>query len=286
MGPVTDPPTPGAAEATPPVASRRTRRGRADVFPDASAPPVRRYVMAFSTMALSALIGLSAFAGDYLLAGAVAVTALCLAVAWHPLLGLSRSPVPGLLLSLGGLAAVAVVQLTTSDPFLRNLPVVVAGALVLVFLHQLVRKPPRDQLTESIAASVAGVALVCGGAAFLPLTHTLDGREVLAAGLAAVGAGSLGDLLVGRGSMHTWQLPISMLLGGWAAVAVSVLAQAPPIAHAALLGFLVAAVSHAVRRVLAPHPLLATVAGQVCAAAASILSVGIVVYAFARLVVG
>ena len=86
--------------------------------------------------------------------------------------------------------------------------------------------------------------------------------------------------------MHTWQLPISMLLGGWAAVGVSLLTGTPSIAHAALLGFLVAAVSHAVRRVLAPHPLLGTTAGQVCAAAASVLSVGIVIFAFARVVVG
>ena len=277
---------PGAAEAAQAATSRRTRRGRAGVYPDASAPPVRRYVMVLATIALSALIALSAFADDYLLAGAVAVTGLCLTTSWHPLLGLSRARVPGLLLTLTGLATVAVVHLTTTDPFLRNLPLVVAAALVLVFLHQLVRKPPRDQLTESIAASVAGVAIVAGGSALLPLAHTIDGREVLAAGLAAVGAGALGDLLVGRGSMHAWQLPISMLLGGWAAVAVSVVAEAPSVAHAALLGFLVAAVSHAVRRVLAPHPLLATVPGQAAAAAASILSVGIVVYAFARLVVG
>lgn len=283
---MTDPTTPGAPEVAQAAASRRTRRGRADVFPDASAPPVRRYVMVLSTIALCALIALSAFADEYLLAGAVAVTGLCLAVSWHPFLGLAHAKVPGLLLALSAVAAVVVVQLTTGDPFLRNLPVVVAGALVLVFLHQLVRKPPREQLTESIAASVAGVALVAGGSALIPLTHTLDGQEVLAVGLAAVGAGSLGDLLMGRGSMHTWQLPISMLLGGWAAVAVYVLAHTPSLAHAALLGFLVAAVSHAVRRVLAPHPMLATVPGQVCAAAASILSVGIVIYAFARLVVG
>lgn len=278
---------PAAASATPVAASRRAaRHGRDSVFPDAAAPPARRYVMVASTIALAALIALSAFADEYLLAGAVALTGLCLAAAWHPLLGLGRATVPSLVLALTGLAAVAVAQLTTTDPFLRHVPVVVAGALVVVFLHQLVRKPPRDRLTESIAASVAGIAVLASGAGFVPLTRTIDGREVLAVGLAAVGAGALGDLLVGRGSMHTWQLPISMLLGGWAAVGVSVLAGAPGLAQAALVGFLVAAVSHAVRRVLAPHPVLRTVPGQVCAAAASILSVGVVVYAFARLVVG
>ncbi len=283
---MTEPTTPGAPEATPAVASRRSRRSRADVFPDASAPPVRRYVMVASTIVLCALIALSAYADGYLLAGAVAVTGLCLALMWHPLLGLAHPRVPTLLLAAAGLATVAVVQLTTTDPFLRHVPSVVAAALVLAFLHQLARRPPRDQLTESVAATVGGVAILVAGAGLLPLTRTLDGRAVLAVGLAAVGAGALGDLLVGRGSMHAWQLPISMLLGGWAAIAVAVVAEAPSIAHAALLGFLVAAVSHAVRRILAPHPLLATVPGQVCAAAASILSVGVVIYAFARLVVG
>lgn len=283
---MTDPTTPDAAAAAASMPSRRSRRGRADVFPDRAAPPARRYGMVGATILLSALIALSAFADEYLLAAAVAVTGLSLAAFWHPMLGLGRSRVPTLLLTAVALTMVAVVHLTDTSPFLRHLPIVVAGALVLVFLHQLVRRPPRAHLTESIAVSVTGVALLASGAGMLPLTRTLDGSELLAVGLAAVGAGALGDLLVGRGTMHAWQLPISMLLGGWAAVAASALTHAPTLAHAALLGFIVAAVSHAVRRVLAPHPLLGTVPGQVCAAAASICSVGIVIYAFARLVVG
>lgn len=276
------PPAPGAGT---PAVSRRARRGSGS-FSTAAAPPVRRPVEVVATMALSALVALSAYAGPLLLAGAVAVTSATLALGWHRLLGGPSVRVPSLLLLLVALTACGLLAVTEQDPFLERLPLVVAGGLLLVFLHQLVRRPPRDRLTESVTISASGIALLAMGAALVPLTHTLDGREVLAVAMAALGVAALSDLLVGLGTLHAWQLPIAMLLGGWAGMGVAWASGAPPLGQAALLGFLVAAVSHAVRRVLAPQPFLATFAGQAAAAAASVLAVGVIVYTFARVLVG
>jgi hypothetical protein len=78
--------------------------------------------------------------------------------------------------------------------------------------------------------------------------------------------------------LRQWALFISMILGGGAAVLVSVVAGDPMPGPAALLGLLAAAISHAARRVMAPLPATAMPRAQLAVAAASSMLVGVVAY--------
>ncbi|MGL5862560.1 MAG: hypothetical protein ACRCY9_15010, partial [Phycicoccus sp.] len=75
-------------------------------------------------------------------------------------------------------------------------------------------------------------------------------------------------------------------LGGVAAVVATSLLAAPGTGPAALLGFLVAAVSHAIRRVLSVLPPVAALRGQIAVAAAGILAPGVVAYVLTLVLVG
>lgn len=280
---MSDPEIPSVVQ--PVVVSRRSRRA-SDTFSNTSAPATLRPITILATIAFGALVALSAYADPYLLAAAVGVVGATLALGWHALLGGPNRGVPTIVLLALAAGSVILPAIAVGDPFLARSPLLVAAALILVFLHQLVRKPPRDRLVESLAISASGIALLAMGSSLVPLTRTLDGREVIAIAMAAVAASSLADLFVGRGSLHAWQLPIAMLLGGWAGMGVAWAAGAPRLGQAALLGFLAAAVSHAVRRVLAPQRQLASFLGQATSAAASLLAVGAVAYAFARTLIG
>jgi hypothetical protein len=106
----------------------------------------------------------------------------------------------------------------------------------------------------------------------------LGGEAALAATMAGLGVGALADPLISRRRTRQWALFIAMVLGGGAAVVVSLTAGDPLVGPAALLGLLAAAISHAARRVLAPLPATAMARAQLAVAAASSLLVGVVAY--------
>jgi hypothetical protein len=153
-----------------------------------------------------------------------------------------------------------------------------AVATIAAFLHQLLRRDGRPRLTESLAATIAGLAIVAAGAAYGPVPHVLGGEAALAATMAGLGVGALADPLISRRRTRQWALFIAMVLGGAAALAVGIAAHEPLPASAALLGLLAAAISHAARRVLAPLPASRQPRAQLASAAASSLVVGVVAF--------
>ncbi|MEO7069295.1 MAG: hypothetical protein ABI131_02265, partial [Nostocoides sp.] len=180
----------------------------------------------------------------------------------------------------------AVVAETEGDPYLRNLPFVAGGGLLLLLGYQLFRRGGRVRLTESAAISTSALAVLTCGATGVSLGRVTGGVDALACATAGIAAASLADLFVGRPAVRPWLLPLAMLLGGWAAALASLLTSYPRIGQAVLLGFLVGAVSHAMRRVLATLPPIAGARGQVASAAASLLLTAVVVLVYTRTLLG
>src|SRR3712207_7517865 len=48
---------------------------------------------------------------------------------------------------------------TAGEPFLRELPEVLALAVLLAFVHELLRRDGRERLVESVAGAAAGVVV-------------------------------------------------------------------------------------------------------------------------------
>lgn len=259
-------------------------RGRRPPATAAREPSARggRVITTFATVALCALIGLSAFASPQTVAAAVGLGGLVLAWGWPSLLGSPSRIGSTLVLALTTVACVASVALTTSDPFLRYLPVAIAGSLLVAFLHQLLRRDGRPRLSESVAITASGIAIIASGAAFVPLPLTYQGVDPLTVAVSAIAAASMVDLRSGRTNQRAWLLPMAMLAGGLAAVVAAYFLKAPGLAPALLIGVAVAAVSHALRRVLAVLPPIVGAKGRLVSAASSVLVCGMVTYVLSR----
>ncbi len=248
--------------------------------------------VAAATIVTAALLAALGYAGDaasatgpladqLLLAAGVGWAGLVLAWAWPALLGSPSRVGSSVAIAVSALGSAAAVWRTDEDAYLTYVPVALAVALVVMFLHQLLRRDGRARLTQSIAVTSAGIAIAAIGSCYVALARFDGGVALLGVALVAVAAGSLVDLLMPVEPLRPWLLPLGMVLGGLAGAGLAGIQGDPETARAVLVGFVVAAVSHALRRVLAPLPAIGTIRGQLGSAVASILLCGVVAYALA-----
>ena len=235
-----------------------------------------------ATMAFAALVALTGYASPQFVALAVALGGLVLAWGWPLLLSLPSPRGTSAVLAIGTVLMTGTALATRDEPYLQWMPAALAVSVIVGFLHQLLRRDGRPRLTESLAATTSGLAIIAAGTAVAPIPHVLAGEHALAATMAGLGVGVLADPCVSIRRLRQWALFISMILGGGAALLVSVVAGEPMLGPAGLLGLLAAAISHAARRVLAPLPATAMPRAQLAAAAASSLLVGVVAYVVVR----
>ncbi|WP_427383946.1 hypothetical protein [Janibacter sp. G56] len=247
---------------------------------------VRRPVAAGATAAFAGLAALAAYGDSRLvLAAAIAFLGLVVIRGWHTLLD-APSARGGAIVLVVSLAALLVAVLgRDGEPWLEQVPTALAVGIIATFLHQLVRKDGRARLSQSIATSAFGLALLASGVCLLPLTDSVAGAEPATVGLGAVGIAAVVDLLVGPPRRTAWLMPLSMLVGGLSALALAA-ALGGLAAWPLLMGVICAGTSHALRRVLAVLPGISSVQGQLTSAAASVLVVGGLVYTVARILVG
>jgi hypothetical protein len=260
------------------VASRRERSALA-------ALTRRRVGIALGAILTAALLGAAGYAGIPLLAAAVAWGGLVLAWGWPPLLGSTSRVGAPLAIALTAVGAAVATVRTTSEPYLTYVPIAIAAGLLAMFVHQLVRRDGRARLTESVAVTASGLSIAAIGACYIALARLDTGVSILTIALAAVAAATLADLLMPVGPLRPWLLPLSMVLGGIGAAMASRLQGEPATARAVLIGFVVAAVGHALRRVLLALPTIGRLRAQVTAGVASVLVSAVVAYALAWVLV-
>lgn len=278
-------------DATEPLSESRAgrRAAREERRRNPILPPIateRRLTMVLATAVFALLLALATAADHALGAAAIAWGGLVLAWGWPELLGSSSRFGSSLAIGLAGVLAPATVALTPDEPYLRHVPVVVALALLAMFLHQLLRRDGRPRLTQSVAVSAAGIGFAAIGAAYVPLGRTFGGREVVAVVAAALALSAVADLGAPFKRARALMLPVAgtigLLVGG---VAGQFLDQVggPP---GALLGGIVSALAHVLRRALCTLLPIRGMRGQITAAAASVLVTAVPVYLLSRFLVG
>jgi hypothetical protein len=243
---------------------------------------VARPLTILATVAFAALVALTGYASPEFVSVAVALAGLVLAWGWPLLLSLPSPRGTMGVLALGTVLMTAAVLLTRDDPYLRWMPAALAVAVIVAFLHQLLRRDGRPRLTESVAATTSGLAIISSGIALAPVAQVMHGDHALAAAMAGLAAGALADPLIGLKRFRAWALFIAMVVGGGAALLVAVLAGAPEEGPAALLGLLAAAVSHAARRIMAVLPATSMHRAQLASAAGASMLVGVVAHEVVR----
>lgn len=242
-------------------------------------------LVTIAVVALAGLLTISAFAGPVLVAFAVALAAGVMAWGWSGLLGLPSPRGTAFVLAVGSVAAIGTALATRTDPLLVWMPAALAGSVIVAFLHQLARRDGRPRLVESIASSITAIAIVVSGACLVVMPRTVHGAWVVALAASAMAVSALTDLVGGMPRLRAWLLPLAMLAGGVAAIAVGLMSGVVEWGPAALLGVLTAGVSHALRRVLAMLPAISASRSQLVSASASVLTGGVVVYVVGRLFV-
>jgi len=289
--PVVDATDPVSEPATEPVAqSRAARRAqREERRRHPILPPIateRRPLLVLATVLFALLLAVATSADHALGAAAVAWGGVALAWGWPELLGSSSRFGSSLAIGVAGVLAPVVVAFTPDEPYLRDVPVVVAFAMLVMFLHQLMRKDGRPRLTQSVAVSAAGIAIATIGVAYVPLGRTFGGPDVVVVAGIALAVSSVADLGAPLARLRPWMVPAAVLLGaGTGGVAGVVLTGVGGLAGV-VLGAVAAGLAHVTRRALCTLPPIRGVRGQVTAAAASVLVTAVPVYLVARILVG
>jgi hypothetical protein len=187
---------------------------------------------ATATLALAGLVALASFAPAGVLVLAVLLVAALVAIGWPDLLDLptrrgTTAVVVVAAVCAGAVATAAVLQAradgTQVSGVLGRLPVVAALALLLAFVHQLLRRDGRPRLVESVTGAVSGQAVVVLAAAWIAVPTTYAGAQLAPVVLAAV-------VTTSAVAATTWPLrvvgPVNLLVGaatGYLAGAVTVL---------------------------------------------------------------
>jgi hypothetical protein len=273
-----------AAEARRLAAEAEERR-RASLAEEATMPFAVRLLAAGATAALAVLVGLSALVGPNATALAVGFGGVVLAWGWVRLTDAPSPRVAAAVLAGGAVLIAAAAALTRTDPYLVWVPSAVAVSLVAVFLHQVFRSGGRARLTEGIAASAGALAVMASGTTIIPVPYYPHGGPWVLVCVLAVAAAALPAVLLGRVA-GGWVLLGSVILGGAAAAVTAVAVTGIPLLGSVLAGVLVAGISHSMTRVLLALPGARSAQAALAVGPAAVLSVGVIVYLLARIVVG
>jgi hypothetical protein len=161
--------------------------------------------------------------------------------------------------------------------------VLLAGGVLLAFVHQLLRRDGRADLVESVTVTLSGQVVAVLAAGWVLLVETGVGSDGLL--VAAVAVATTGVVCA---------LPIDANLRGWVAFAsgasvatvISVVLANNDLAATLLLGAGVAAVGAGTGVLFQAQPRAAHLPGVLAAAAGTVSAVGTVAYGVARLTGG
>ena len=235
------------------------------------------------TAVLGAAVAGSAVLHPMVLAAVVMLLTLALAHGWPRLLEL---PVPlgaFVVITLGGAGGIAVVTVTQGQPYLRDLPVVVALAVLLTFVNEMARLDGRPRLLESVAGTVTGVLVAAAGAGWIAAVRTPAGPDLVVTGAVALAVGAAVSAVPFGGWVAVVTTAATAMMAGGAAGAV--MPRMDPVTGVLLgltVGVLVAVLHSLFERVPALRRRSASVAALVLPVSVS----GILVYVIGRVLLG
>lgn len=238
---------------------------------------------AVATAFVATVVAVTAYVGEVPLIALAVVLVAVFCVGWPALLNLPVRLGPSIVIGLGGIGAVLGVALTEGEPFLRDLPLVIALSIVLSFVNELIRRDGRERLVESVSGVVAGVIVAASVAGWVAAGRTTGGVSLVVTGAVALAFGSAVSALP---------------LGGWAGATATLVAAAGAGAGIGTLvpgiepqvgGLIGLAVGILIAALLELFDGLASLRGRWASVAAIILPVtvtGILVYVVGRVLVG
>ena len=142
------------------------------------------------TAALAAAVALAGFYDPRAVVVVAGLLVLLFAVGWPTLAALPMPPGSSAVVALTGVGAVAAVWLVGDAPQLSALAVVMASALVLAFVNELLRRDGRERLIESVSGTVAGSVVALCAAGWIASGALAEGESLVVVGALALAVGS------------------------------------------------------------------------------------------------
>src|SRR5690625_6676527 len=107
--------------------------------------------------AVATFVALASYISLAALVGVIFVLIMAVAVGWPWLIALPTPRTSSVVLALCGFGAVVSVVIMDVEPLLKWLPAALGGAVVIAFVHQLLRRDGRPRLVEAVSGMVAGM---------------------------------------------------------------------------------------------------------------------------------
>lgn len=242
-------------------------------------------VLAAVMAVTSYLVGLPELSGAGELPVVVAgvLLALSVAIGWPVLLNLPNVLGSAVVIALGGSGAVVAVAGTRGAPWLRELPIVVALAILLAFVNELARQDGRARLVDSVAGTVTGVLVATSAAGWLAAERSVGGTSLVVTGavaLAVAAATSAAPLDGWLGGVVTTGAGIAT------GTAVGMLSPDFPAAVGPVLGMAMGLLVAALHALFDRLPALRRRTAAFTVAVLPVALAGVVVYVVGRVLVG
>jgi hypothetical protein len=236
---------------------------------------------AAASVALAALVALAAYSGSFVLALAVGLVVLATALGWSALFDLPSPLGSAVLVGVaGGAGVVLALAVQHKARPLAWFAALVAACVLGAFLREILRRPPREALVESLTGTLAGEVVVVFGAAWVLVPATGIGGIGVLLGAVAVGVARLATALPLSASVTGW---IGLGAGTVGAMIAAQIVSPVHLGPGALIGVAVAAVVVALDRLFAHAQHTRGTAALVASSAAPVAAAGVVAYTIARL---
>lgn len=235
------------------------------------------------TAAAAAAVAGAAVLGEAPLVAVAGALVLALAVGWPVLLDLPTRLGSTVVIALGGAGGVIAVTATQGQPYLRELPVVVALAVLLSFVNELARQDGRHRLVESVTGTVAGVLVVTAAAGWVATGRAPVGDALVISGAVALALGAGVSAVPLGGWLAALVTTAAAMLGGGAVGAVMPVLDT---LAGALLGLAVGILVAALHVLFDALPALERRTAGMAALLLPVSVSGIVVYVVGRVLVG
>jgi len=239
---------------------------------------------AVTTAVLAAAVAGAAFVGTLPLVGVAALLVLLLVVGWPRLTTSPASAGATVVILAAGAGAAAIAWQTEGEPLLRHLPVVVAIALVLAFIAEMLRRDGRPRLVESVSATVAGAVVAVAASGWIATVRTVGGPElVVTAAVAIAVAAAVSATPIARGWVGALAaVAVAALAGAGAGAVVPDVEPLTGLVAGATAGLGVAALRILVERL----PQVASFRAGLAAATTPVAVCGMLVFAVGRVLLG
>lgn len=235
------------------------------------------------TACLAAAMAVAGYVDPLALAVVSVGLALVVAVGWPELLELPDHGGPRLVVALAGVGAVAVVYASDAGPGLWYLPIVLAMAVVLAFIAELLRGGGRPRLVESLIGTVAGAVVAVSCAGWIAADRTHAGEALVVTSAVALAVASAVAALPLRGWLAGFVTTAAAIVaGGGVAFAMPALDTMSGVWVGVVAGLLVAALQALFDRL----PELRGKLGSWSAACLPIAVGGTLIFIVGRLITG